>query len=191
MHPHRRGPDLVDRARRDEAGAIAAMHPEAPRRQGALIPPRRHAGQRIGFAPAGMLAAALLLAQAASGAAQDGPGGKTSVQIPADGRQVYEDICQACHMADAKGGGSAGAMIPALAGNPRLADKDYGIELLLKGRAGMPWFSDMLTRQQMAAVLTYVRGHFNDYRDPVTVADIDRVATGPPPRRADCQCDAH
>jgi mono/diheme cytochrome c family protein len=65
--------------------------------------------------------------------AQDAPGGTTSVQVSAEGRQVYEQICQACHMADAKGSapGGAGAKIPALAGNPRLADKNYPIVILL------------------------------------------------------------
>lgn len=137
-----------------------------------------------------VIAAALLAASwAGAGAAQDAPGGTTTVEVSGEGRQVYEEICQACHMADAKGGGGAGAVIPALAGNPRLADKDYGITLLLKGRGGMPWMTDILTREQMASVLTYVRGHFNDYPDPVTTADIDRVATAPPPKTAFCLCD--
>lgn len=120
---------------------------------------------------------ALTLVAAAGLRAQDGPGGgPTAVEVASEGRQVYEQICQACHMADAKGGSGAGAAIPALAGNPRLADKDFGTTILLKGRGGMPWFSDILTQEQMAAVLTYVRSHFNDYQDPVTVADIERVA---------------
>ncbi|CAM4170599.1 Cytochrome c domain-containing protein [Novosphingobium lubricantis] len=129
-----------------------------------------------------------VLAATAALRAQDAPGGgPTAVSISDEGREVYEQICQACHMADAKGGGGAGAMIPALAGNPRLADKDYGTIILLKGRGGMPWFSDILTTEQMAAVLTYVRGHFNDYKDPVTVADIERVNLASPPV-PDCNC---
>lgn len=119
---------------------------------------------------------------ATPGFAQDrpGPGGGT-VQVSTEGQEVYEQICQACHMADAKGGGEPGAMIPALAGNKNLADKDYPIILVMKGRGGMPWFNGVLTKEQIAAVITYVRGHFNDYQDPVTVADIDRiVATNPP-----------
>lgn len=129
-----------------------------------------------------------VLAATAASRAQDAPGGgPTAVSISDEGREVYEQICQACHMADAKGGGGAGAMIPALAGNPRLADKDYGTIILLKGRGGMPWFSDILTTEQMAAVLTYVRGHFNDYKDPVTVADIERVNLASPPV-PDCNC---
>jgi mono/diheme cytochrome c family protein len=134
-------------------------------------------------------AGVMLACWTAAGSAQDAPGGVTDVRISAEGKQVYEQICQACHMADAKGGGAAGAAIPALAGNPKLADKDYPITMLLKGRGAMPWMTDLLTREQMAAVITYVRGHFNDYHEPVTVADIERVATTPSPKTAECLCD--
>lgn len=130
-----------------------------------------------------LAAAALAALAAASVRAQDAPGGTSSVQVSAEGQRVYEEICQACHMADAKGGGAAGAVVPALAGNPKLADKDYPILLLLKGRGGMPWMTDMLTPAQMAAVINYVRGHFNAYTDTVTEADIARVSTAPPPVR--------
>lgn len=129
--------------------------------------------------------AGLSLATAATlatpGFAQDRPGPGGKVEVSDEGKEVFEQICQACHMADAKGGGEAGARIPALAGNTNLANKDYPIIILLKGRGGMPWFTDLLTKQQIAAVITYVRGHFNDYQDPVTVADIDRVGSANPP----------
>jgi mono/diheme cytochrome c family protein len=125
-----------------------------------------------------------LLFASVGGNAQDAPGSTASVTIPTEGRKLYEEICQACHMADAKGGAGAGAGIPALANNAKLAERDYGITLLLKGRGGMPWFTDMLTPAQMAAVLTYVRSHFNAYPDPVTEADVKRVAAGMPKREA-------
>lgn len=126
----------------------------------------------------------------AAAPAQDTAGNVSTVQVSAEGREVYEQICQACHMADARGsasggGGGAGAVIPALAANPRLADKAFPITILLKGRGGMPWMTDILTPEQMAAVLTYVRGHFNAYTDVVTVEDIRRASTAPPPVR-DC-----
>jgi mono/diheme cytochrome c family protein len=109
--------------------------------------------------------------------AQDQPGGGPSrVEIPKEGRQVYEQICQACHMADAKGGGGAGAVIPALAGNANLADPNFMINILLKGRGGMPWFTDILTPAQMAAVITYVRSHFNNYGDAVTEEQVKALA---------------
>ena len=136
-------------------------------------------------------AAALAATGTAASQAQDTPGGISTVQVSAEGKQVYEEICQSCHMADAKGGDGAGAVIPALAGNPRLANKDYPITILLKGQGGMPWMTDILTRQQMAAVLTYVRSHFNAYPDPVTVDDIDRVATDPAPKAVVCLCDSN
>lgn len=144
---------------------------------------KARAGLRCAFAlaAAGLAAGGALLAQ-------DTAGNVASVQVSSEGRQVYEEICQACHMADAKGGGGAGAAIPALAGNPRLADKDYAVTLLLKGRGGMPWFTDMLTPAQMAAVINYVRGHFNSYTDTVTEADIARVAAGPAPVRECSTC---
>jgi len=123
-----------------------------------------------------------------AGSAQDVPGsGPTAVAVSGEGKAVYEQICQACHMADARGGGGAGAAIPALAGNPNLADPAYPIGILLKGRGGMPWFTDMLTPAQMAAVITYVRSHFNDYPDPVTEADVRRLVSGSGPS-PDCNC---
>lgn len=122
-------------------------------------------------------AAAMVLAMAVAGKAQDTSGaGPSATPVSDDGRKVYEEICQACHMADAKGGGGAGAAIPALAGNANLADPKFMIEILLKGRGGMPWFTDILTPAQMAAVITYVRSHFNNYSDPVTEADVRKMA---------------
>lgn len=104
--------------------------------------------------------------------AQDSAGGTTNVEISDQGQAVYRQICQACHMADARGGGGAGTGIPALADNPRLADKAYAIDILVKGRGGMPWFTDILSPAQIAAVLNHVRGHFNAYPDAVTAAEV-------------------
>lgn len=122
-----------------------------------------------------LIGAGVLALSAATLRAQDSSGGETSVQVSADGARVYEEICQACHMADARGGGGAGAAIPALADNPRLADKDYAVGILVTGKGGMPWFTDILSQQQIAAVLTHVRSRFNAYPDPVTGADVQRI----------------
>lgn len=119
--------------------------------------------------------AALLVTLPPASVAQDSSGGTSSVEVSDEGRRIYEEVCQACHMADARGGGGAGVGIPALAGNPNLADKTFAIETVVKGRGGMPWFTDMLSAQQIAAVLTHVRGHFNDYPDPVTVEEVERI----------------
>jgi mono/diheme cytochrome c family protein len=94
------------------------------------------------------------------------------VPAPVTGEEVYTQVCQACHMADAKGGSGA-ATIPALAKNPRLADAGYPIGMVLQGRGAMPSLTDLLSPSQIAAVVTYVRTHFgNNYRKPVTEADV-------------------
>jgi mono/diheme cytochrome c family protein len=91
---------------------------------------------------------------------------------PVTGEQVYQQVCQACHMADAKGGAGA-ATIPALAKNPRLAEAGYPIGMIAQGRGAMPPLTDLLGASQIAAVVTYVRTHFgNSYKKPVTEAEV-------------------
>lgn len=126
-----------------------------------------------------LAAVAALGGAAVASRAQDAPGGTSSVQVSTEGQKVYEQICQSCHMADAKGGGGAGTGIPALAGNAKLASKDYIATVVYHGRGGMPWFNEMLTEQQIAGVSTYVRSHYNQYPEPVTVADVRRIAAAP------------
>ncbi len=100
-----------------------------------------------------------------------------------DGRQIYERICQGCHMAD--GGGAVGAgHYPALAKNPTLASRQYMALTLLMGRRNMPAFGEkhalgfggppvMLTDAQIAAVINYVRTNFgNHYTDSISAAEV-------------------
>ena len=57
-----------------------------------------------------------------------------------------------------------------------------GVPLLkgLKGKGGMPYFSDSLTPAQIADVTNYIRTHFgNAYKDTVTAADVAPFATPP------------
>ncbi len=121
--------------------------------------------------------AATLLFVSVETPAQNTPGGITNGAITAEGKKVYAQICQACHMADAKGGRGAGAKIPALAGNPKLANKDFVILQMIKGKGAMPPLAEVLTPKQMAAVATYVRSGFNKYPGTVTEPDVKRVAS--------------
>ena len=109
---------------------------------------------------------------------EPGPGG-TKPLVPKTGEEVYRFVCQACHMADAKGAVGAGTF-PALANNPRLGTAGYAIFIVEKGRGGMPYFSDSLSPTQVAAVLTYIRTHFgNNYPEPITAADVAPLAKPP------------
>jgi mono/diheme cytochrome c family protein len=84
------------------------------------------------------------------------------------GEDLFRNICQGCHMPDAKGAIGAGAY-PALASNPRLAAAIYPITVVLHGQRAMPPFGETLSDEQIASVLNYVRTHFgNRYRDLIT-----------------------
>lgn len=124
----------------------------------------------------------LALALAAPAMADEpGPGG-SKPPVPVTGEQVYRMVCQTCHMADGKGAVGAAAF-PALASNPKMKMAAYPIVMVTKGRGGMPGFTDMLSAEQTAAVITYVRTNFgNAYPEPVTAEDVKRLS--PPPATA-------
>ena len=120
-------------------------------------------------------------AQAPSGGgdASGNVGSKTAAAL--SGEQAYSQICQACHMADAKGATGA-ATIPALANNPRLATAGYPISLIIKGRGAMPPLGDLLTPAEIADVTSYIRTHYgNNYSGAVTAEDVLRLS---PPKAA-------
>ena len=112
---------------------------------------------------------------------EPGPGG-SKPPVPVTGEQVYRMVCQTCHMADGKGAVGAAAF-PALASNPKMKMAAYPIVMVVKGRGGMPGFTDLLSAEQTAAVITYVRTNFgNAYPEPVTAEDVKRLS--PPPAAA-------
>lgn len=110
----------------------------------------------------------------------DSGGGVIRTAKPVTGEQVYRQVCQACHMADAKGATGAGAF-PALAANPKLGISAYAVTIVTKGQGAMPGFYELLDADQIAGVLTYLRGNFgNSFAKPVTAEDVVRIA-GPRP----------
>lgn len=87
------------------------------------------------------------------------------------GQELYEHICQGCHMPDAKGATGAGTY-PALAANAKLEAAAYPALVLLKGQKAMPSFSD-LNDAQVAEVVNYIRTNFgNHYSDKVSPDDV-------------------
>lgn len=114
-------------------------------------------------------AAALLAARAAS--AQDYF--NTHYQYPQKtGKQIFQGVCQACHMPGARGAVGAGAY-PALAGDGHLAVASYPMAMVLDGFAAMPPFRDNLSDQQIANVINYIRTHFgNHFPDKLTAAAV-------------------
>jgi len=97
------------------------------------------------------------------------------------GREVYRNICQACHQPDGRG---QDRLAPSLIGSPLLfAPVDVPARILLKGKEGavglMPPIGAALSDDQVAGVLTYVRrawGQSGAPVDPETVKAV-RAAT--------------
>jgi mono/diheme cytochrome c family protein len=91
------------------------------------------------------------------------------------GEQLFANVCRGCHMPDGKGATGAGTY-PSLAGNKNLEASGYPIAVVVNGQRGMPPFGSMMSNEQVAAVVNYLRTHFgNDYRDDVTADEVRAV----------------
>lgn len=130
------------------------------------------------------LCAVMAGAAVGSAARADDAGILNAAQLEStDGQQIYEAICQGCHMSLAQGAVGAGHF-PALAKDATLASRQYMAITLLMGRRNMPAFGARhaigfggppatLTEEQIAAVVNYVRSHFgNHYTDLITAAEV-------------------
>jgi mono/diheme cytochrome c family protein len=99
------------------------------------------------------------------------------------GREIYEHICQGCHMPNAQGATGAG-FYPKLAGDKKLISWQYVAVTVLNGKNGMPPFgfpadqvvqlrTTHLSDQQVADVVNYLRSHFdNKFPSAVTAAQV-------------------
>jgi mono/diheme cytochrome c family protein len=95
--------------------------------------------------------------------------------IENSGEDLFANVCQGCHMSDGRGATGAGTY-PSLAGNSNLDAGGYAVSIVINGQRGMPSFGAMMSDDQVAAVVNYVRTHFgNRYQDAVTSADVRAV----------------
>jgi mono/diheme cytochrome c family protein len=102
---------------------------------------------------------------------------------PLNGQQIYEHICQGCHMPAAQGAEGAG-FYPKLAADKKLVSWEFAALTVLNGRNGMPPFglpadqvlqtrAAHLSDAQVADVVNYVRTHFdNKYKSTVTARQV-------------------
>jgi mono/diheme cytochrome c family protein len=88
------------------------------------------------------------------------------------GERLFAGVCRGCHMSDGKGAAGAGTY-PSLAGDRNLEASGYPIDVVVNGQRGMPPFGSMMSNDQVAAVVNYLRTHFdNGYQDAVTADDV-------------------
>lgn len=100
------------------------------------------------------------------------PGFRFSEQT---GEALYTNVCQACHMGNGEGAVGAG-LYPPLAKNPNLQSGAYATHVVLKGQRAMPAVGRLMTDDQVAAVVTYIRTHLgNDYKIPVTAEEVKKA----------------
>jgi mono/diheme cytochrome c family protein len=91
------------------------------------------------------------------------------------GAELFANVCQGCHLPDGKGAVGAGTY-PSLAGNKNLEAGGYPVYVVVRGQRAMPPFGAMMSDEQVAAVVNYLRTHFgNDYKDAVTAEDVKVV----------------
>lgn len=93
------------------------------------------------------------------------------------GREVYRNICQACHQADGRG---QEKLAPSLMLSPlALANAGIPARILLNGKEGavglMPPIGAVLNDDQIAAVLTYIRREWGNAATPVDPALIKTI----------------
>jgi mono/diheme cytochrome c family protein len=110
-----------------------------------------------------------------------------SLNRPANdaGARVYTAYCMHCHGVDGRG---FAPMLAPLAGNPNVLEKDPSslINVTLNGTGDlviggipapypMPKYAPVLNDQQIADVLTFVRGGWNNGGSAVTAGDVAKL----------------
>jgi mono/diheme cytochrome c family protein len=91
------------------------------------------------------------------------------------GEELFANVCQGCHMSDGRGAAGAGAY-PSLVADRNLRAGGYPVAVVVNGQRGMPAFGAMMSDDQVAAVVNYLRTHFdNSYQDAVAAEDVKLV----------------
>jgi mono/diheme cytochrome c family protein len=99
------------------------------------------------------------------------------------GREVYQSLCAACHQPDGRGREN---VAPSLIGSEfALAPAGVPARIVLNGKEGttglMPPLGSVLSDDQIAAALTYIRrewGHTGTAVDAATIKDVRASTTG-------------
>ena len=91
------------------------------------------------------------------------------------GEDLFASACQGCHMPDGHGAAGAGTY-PSLSKDSHLEASGYPVYVVVRGQKAMPPVGAMMSDEQVAAVVNYLRTHFgNQYSDAVTAEDVKRI----------------
>lgn len=102
-----------------------------------------------------------------------------------DGATIYNENCSSCHQADGKGIPEA---FPPLAGNPTVTGTPVAVIAIVKGGLEgrvtvdgqaysgiMPRWQGVLSDEQIASVISYIRSSWKNNAPGVSVAEVKAV----------------
>ena len=108
--------------------------------------------------------------------------------IAADGEAIYSIQCAMCHQPNGQGGQGETGIIPPLSGSEWVTeDKGRVVRIVLHGLTGevevkrqtyngvMPSFGPILSNEEVAEVLTYIRQNFGNEASEVTAREVQKV----------------
>jgi mono/diheme cytochrome c family protein len=106
--------------------------------------------------------------------AQDATPAPTDDEMIAQGDEIFNNLCVACHQPGGKG---VEGIFPALNGNPLITSEDptYFISTVLTGRGGMPRFAGTFDDTEIASIVSYVRQAWDNDAGPVSPEDVAKV----------------
>lgn len=87
------------------------------------------------------------------------------------GLGVYDKMCSACHLPH--GGGRPDGDFPALRSNRFVTgDVEAVARTIHDGRFGMPSFKDILSTEELAAVISYIRNAWGNSADAISPEEL-------------------
>jgi mono/diheme cytochrome c family protein len=129
------------------------------------------------------------LVESKAAAAQQTEAGSASASTLSTGRSVYESRCDSCHRSDGRGMPPA---YPPLAGNPSIEMESSvnPLRMVLNGGYppqtsenprpyGMPPFAQVLSDEEVAAVVTYIRISWGNHGSVVTRREANAMRAAP------------
>lgn len=116
---------------------------------------------------------------AAPGATATPPSAATPQAMDEDdllamGEELFVSNCAGCHQ---EGGQGIPGAFPALDRNPTVTDDDPhdAIEQVIEGGGGMPAYGGILSDEEIAAVVSYIRNAWTNEASTVTVEQVEEV----------------
>lgn len=145
---------------------------------------------RVALLTIGLLALSLIVSPFMGIAQQATPEPVLEDELLERGEIIFANVCASCHQ---PGGEGVEGAFPALAGNPivTLEDPTVVTQVVLYGRGGMPRFNTAYDDEDIAAVVSYIRGGLaeND-ADPITpefVAELREEVEGAVPEEDEAE----